>query len=305
MTIEATRNKIEELIDNLNKTICMLKIKGKEKNKSILDEILGELDEKRKLVKIADEAQLDLIEAEIKYYTFNTNIYVTQATRNRIIDSINNLKKTMYMVKTKKNKSTLDIIIGNLDEKRKLVKKANDIELDIYETELENVKNFFEDKFENKIAEAKEKAKIKAKEKAKLEAKEKAIIEAKEKAREKAKEETEAKEKAREKAKEETEAKEKAREKAKEEIERKAIAEALAEAIAKTRAETEAKEKAERKAREEARAKEIALEEAILKAKIKEKAEEKAQAKIKEKADRIAQVLANKKAKAEEKAKKK
>jgi len=295
MTIEATRNKIEELIDNLNKTICMLKIKGKEKNKSILDEILGELDEKRKLVKIADEAQLDLIEAEIKYYTYNTNIYVTQATRNRIIDSINNLKKTMYMVKTKKNKSTLDIIIGNLDEKRKLVKKANDIELDIYETELENVKNFFEDKFENKIAEAKsaaiEKAKIKAKEKAKLEAKEKAIIEAKEKAERK--------------AKAETEAKEKAREKAKEEIEQKAIAEALAEAIAKTRAETEAKEKAERKAREEARAKEIALEEAILKAKIKEKAEEKAQAKIKEKADRIAQVLANKKAKAEEKAKKK
>jgi len=29
MTIKATRNKIEELIDNLNKTICMLKIKGK------------------------------------------------------------------------------------------------------------------------------------------------------------------------------------------------------------------------------------------------------------------------------------
>jgi len=31
MTIEATGNKIEELIDNLNKTICMLKIKGKKK----------------------------------------------------------------------------------------------------------------------------------------------------------------------------------------------------------------------------------------------------------------------------------
>ena len=63
MTIEATRNKIEEQIDNLNKTICMLKIKGKEENKSILDEILDELDEKRKLVKKADEAQLGLIEA--------------------------------------------------------------------------------------------------------------------------------------------------------------------------------------------------------------------------------------------------
>jgi hypothetical protein len=287
MTIEATRNRIEEQIDNLNKTICMLKIKGKEENKSILDEILSELDKKRKLVKIADETQLGIIEAEIKYYTYNTNIYVTQLTRNRILDSIDNLKKTMYMVKTKKNKSILDVIIGNLDEKRNLVKKANDIKLDIYETELENVKNFFEEKFKNKIAEAK----TKAKEKAKSEAKEKA--------------KTEAKEKAERKAKAETEAKEKARAKAKEETERKAIAETLAEASAKTRAENEARAKAERKAREETRAKEIALEEAILKAKIKEKAEEKAQAKIKEKADRIAQVLANKKAKAEEKAKKK
>ena len=84
MTIEATRYKIEEQIDNLNKTIYMLKIKSKEENKSILDEIIGELDEKKKLVKKADEAQLGLIEAELK----------------------------------KENKFILDVIIGNLDEKR-------------------------------------------------------------------------------------------------------------------------------------------------------------------------------------------
>ena len=285
MTIEVTRNKIEEQIDNLNKTICMLKIKDKEENKSILDDILGKLDEKRKLVKKAEEAQLGLIEAEIKYYTYNTNIYVTQVTRNKIVDLIDNMKKTMLMVKKKENKLILDIIIGNLDEKKKLVKKANDIELDIYETELQNVKSHFENKFENKIAEAEAKLKEKAK---------------KTRAEQKAKAETKAKERAEQKAiaKAKEKAELKARAIAKEEIERKAIIEAEV----KTRAEIEVKEKAERKAKEETRAKEIALEETILKAKIKEKAEEKAQAKIKEKADRIAQVLANKKAKAEEKA---
>ena len=263
---QVIRNKIEHMIDNLNKTICMLKIKDKEENKSILDEILGELDEKRKLVKKADETQLGLIEAELKYYTYNTNIYVTQATRYKIEELIDNLKKTIHMVEKKENKFILDVIIGNLDEKRKLVKKANDTELDIIETELQDVKSYFENKFENKITEAE------------------TVVKFKERAEQKARK-----------------TREKAKEKAKIEVKEKAERRAKAETEVKTRAEAEAKTRAEWKAKEEARVKEIALEEAILKAKIKEKAEEKAEAKIKEKADRIAQVLANKKAKAEEK----